>query len=525
MSVALANASVHTNAHGALWRRHLLALAVSVAAILLLFRSDVATLASLWWTSTTFGHCLFITPVIAWLVWQRRSDVAQFSPHAWWPGLAVLAAGGMVWLVGDAASVDLFTQLGLVMMVQAAVLASLGPTIGRALLFPMLYAFFLVPFGESMEGPLQTVTVAMVMPMLHGIGVPATVDGVLITIPNGYFEVAEACSGAKFEIAMIAFGTLVANVCFISWSRRLVFMGVALAVPVIANALRAFATIYVAHLTSVETATGYDHIVYGWIFFGVVMAAVLAIGWRWFDRDPLAPWVDAAALQTVPRMRIAVWASALLAIAIAGLFPVWAGVSFSRVDQLPDHIEMPVIAGWQRVPLSARAPWVPYYPSADRFLFGRYRDGLGDKVDLSFAVFGAERAGKELVTFGTGVLRENDVWVRVEDLAPISGGSAMRIRAPGHVERIVATWYRVGNVVTASPSLVKLETLKAKFMGGPQRAVAIHVSAEAVPGHDPRAAIARFVDALGPLGALADAVSSASADPFVRARASISAGS
>jgi len=40
---------------------------------------------------------------------------------------------------------------------------------------------------------------------------------------------------------------------------------------------------------------------------------------------------------------------------------------------------------------------------------------------------------------------------------------------------------------------VKLETLKAKLLGGPQRAVAVHVSAEILPGHDPRAAMERFV--------------------------------
>ena len=105
-------------------------------------------------------------------------------------------------------------------MLQGAVVAILGPHVARGLLFPLAYLAFLVPFGEALEGPLQTVTVAITMPLLHLFGVPASVDGVLITIPNGYFEVAEACSGAKFVIAMIAYGTLVANVCYVSWGRR-----------------------------------------------------------------------------------------------------------------------------------------------------------------------------------------------------------------------------------------------------------------------------------------------------------------
>jgi EpsI family protein len=305
---------------------------------------------------------------------------------------------------------------------------------------------------------------------------------------------------------MIAFGTLVANVCFVSWRRRIAFMAVALTVPILANAVRAFGTIYAAHLTSVEIATGYDHIVYGWIFFGLVMAAVLAIGWRWFDRDPLAPWVDVARLQATPRGRIALWAGAALTVAIAGIFPILGNAIVFRADLLPEHIALPQVPGWTRAPLSARAPWVPYYPAADRFLFGRYVDAEGDAVDLAIAVFGGQHDGKELVTFGTGVLRENDVWVRVEDVPPIAGGSAMRITAPGPVERIVATWYRVGDGVTANPGVVKMETLKAKFLGGPQRAVGVHVSAEVLPGHDARAAIERFLAALGPIDVVADRV-------------------
>ncbi len=42
------------------------------------------------------------------------------------------------------------------------------------------------------------------------------------------------------------------------------------------------------------------------------------------------------------------------------------------------------------------------------------------------------------------------------------------------------------------------------MLGGPQRAVAVHVSAEVLPGRDPRAAIEAFVAALGPIDVLAD---------------------
>ncbi len=508
MTVALPVARADAPAGEAAWRSHGVALTLVILALVAIFHADAASLAHIWWTSTTFGHCLFVGPVIAWLVWNRRRELAWLTPIAWAPGLLLVAGGGACWLVGDAGGVTLARHLGLVLMAQGAAVTILGAQVARGLAFPIAYAVFLVPFGEGLEEPLQRATVAMTMPLLHAVGVPASVDGVLITIPGrGVFEVAEACSGAKFVIAMITYGALVANVCFVAWTRRAAFMAIALIVPVIANGVRAFATIYAAYLTSVDRATGYDHIVYGWIFFGLVMAATMAIGWRWFDRAPDDAAFDPAALPIATR-RLRLPTAAVLAVAVAGAFPVWSATLSAAPAPLPDHIDLPTVPGWIRAPLSTRAGWSPFYPGADHHLLGRYRDAAGDEVDLAIAVFGRQREGAKLLAFGTGVLREEDVWVRVSDLPAIDGGSAMRIVTAGAdrrpVERVVASWYRVGDTVTADGARVKLETLKARLIGGPQRAVAIHLSAEAGAGHDPVRAIERFRVALGPLDRLAD---------------------
>lgn len=487
----------------ALWKRHAAVLAGAWAVLLLLFRRDAGDLAAIYWTNTTFGHCLFIAPVIGWLVWQRRSGLALVRPQGWWPGLALVAAGSLGWLLGDAAGVALFRHAGLVLMLQGIAVSVLGPNASRALLFPIAYMAFLVPFGDFLEGPLQTITVAMVMPLLHLSGVPASVDGVLITTSNGYFEVAEACSGAKFVIAMVAFGVLVANVCYVSWTRRAAFLAMALVVPILANGLRAFGTIYAAWWTSVEAATGMDHIVYGWVFFALVMAAVLAIGWKWFDRDPDAAWFDPLRLQAPVTRKAQAPVAALLALTVASLFLGWSSWIAARAAPLPARVELPEVPGWHRVGPSAVA-WAPNFPGADHILIGHYADGRGRAVDLSVAVYASQHEGKELVGFGIGAIRENDRWVRIADLPALSDGHALRMTGPGRVERVTVSWYRVGDTLTGSDSQVKLETLKTKLLGGNQAAVAVLLSAEQGPDDGAQAAIGDFLNALGPMDAFAD---------------------
>ena len=244
------------------------------------------TMAAIWWNSSTFNHCLFIPPIIGWLVWQRWPELRAAGAAP--PGGRGCCSSRRARAAGCSAmpAASRFARhLGLVLMLQGAVVACLGQAVARGLLFPLGYALFLVPVGEELVPPLQTLTAKMCMALLALAGVPAQIEGVFITTPNGYFEVAEACSGVKFLVAMVALGALVANVCFRAWPRRLAFMAAALVVPILANGVRAFGTIYVAHRTgSVDLAAGFDHVVYGWIFFAVVIALMMALGWRFFDR-------------------------------------------------------------------------------------------------------------------------------------------------------------------------------------------------------------------------------------------------
>ncbi|MDB5697353.1 MAG: Exosortase, partial [Alphaproteobacteria bacterium] len=254
------------------WRVHLAVLAGAAATLLLLFARDVGDMAGIWFESSTYNHIMLIPPIIGWLVWQRVPELRQLSPSASPAALLVVGAGAFAWLLGEAGGVALARHLGVVLMLQGLVIACLGKGVARGLAFPLFYALFLVPAGEEIVPLMQTVTAEMCMALLGLVGIPAHLEGVFISIPGGYFEVAEACSGVKFLVAMLAYGALVANVCFRSWTRRALFMAAAVVIPILANGVRAWGTIYVAWHTGNDFAVGFDHVFYGWIFFAIVIA-------------------------------------------------------------------------------------------------------------------------------------------------------------------------------------------------------------------------------------------------------------
>ena len=487
------------------WRAHLLVLGAAAAAILMLFARDAADVAAIWWTSSTFTHCLFIPPILAWLVWHLLPELQALAPRAWPAALTLVVAGAASWLLGEAGSVALFRHVGLVLMLQGAVAACLGKAVVRGLAFPLFYAFFLVPFGEELVPPMQILTAKMSMALLALAGVPAHIEGIFISTPAGLFRVAEACSGVKFLVAMAALSALVANLCFRSWPRRLSFLAAAAVIPVLANGVRAWGTIMLAQDVGTERAAGIDHIIYGWIFFALVIALLLAGAWRFFDRAPGEPWFDPAELQRPgtpagqPARAIRVGAAA---VAIAACAPLWLGLVAGAGSAPSAAAYLPEVPGWGRV--AGPSDWQPHYTGADRVSLGRYRDGAGRTVDLALVVFDRQAEGRELVGYGQGAADADGAWSWTADTAAPPSGKAERISSHEKV-RDVVTFYRVGRLTTGSASRVKLETIRTRLLGGPQRAVAILVSCEApAAGISPRSAIDAFVAALGPVDTLAD---------------------
>jgi exosortase A len=479
------------------WHTHLGALALLAAATLIAFHGDAADMVSIWLTSSTFNHCALIPPIIGWLVWQRLPELKRLQPAAWFPGLLLVAAGGGAWLLGEAGSVALARHLGLVVMLQGLVVAILGPAVAAGLTFPIFYAVFMVPAGEELVPPMQRLTAELTMALLGVTGVTAHIEGIFISTATGYFEVAEACAGVKFLIAMVALGALVANLCFTSWRRRVAFLAASVVIPVLANGVRAWGTIFVAERTSLDVASSFDHVVYGWFFFAAVMALIFVIFWRFFDRDPSARWLAPGETTALARPSRAVPVSAAAFVLIL-LWPAWLSATAlsggSEVAALA-----PVVPGWEQKTAGAQSAWQPRFVGADSLARARYW-GTAGVVDVAVAAFASQAEGREIVGFGQGDARG---WAWSGSGGQYRGGRIDKLASHG-IAREVATFYLVGDRITGSKVEAKIETVKRRLLGGSQHATVVLVSAAApAEGVSPRGAIDAYLDAAGSPEALA----------------------
>ncbi|UUZ51375.1 exosortase [Massilia sp. B-10] len=106
-------------------------------------------------------------------------------------------------------------------------------------------------------------------------------NGTHFELPTGNWSVVEACSGVRYLISSVTIGCLYAYLTYRSKLRRAVFIAASIVVPVIANGLRAYMIVMIGHTSNMALATGVDHLIYGWIFFGIVMFIMFWIGSYW----------------------------------------------------------------------------------------------------------------------------------------------------------------------------------------------------------------------------------------------------
>ena len=507
--------SLNDAAPSSRWQHSIIVLGLGWTALILAFASDWLAMLGQWWNSSTYNHMLLVPAIIGWLIWQRRGAVSQLSPVPWGWGLLALAGAVLLWVLGAFAGFDLLRQSGAAAMLPASTLLLLGPRVFAALLFPFAYMAFLVPFGDELVPPLQTITAKLTIAMVHASAIPAAINGVFIDTPAGLFEVAEACSGVKFLIAMIALGVLVGNVCFVSWRRRLVFFALCVVVPILANGVRAWATIFAAQYVGVERAGGIDHLIYGWVFFAVVIAAVLGLSWRWFDRAIDDPMVDLVRLNASPWLARAERArvSGLTALLGAALLLIggntWAGAAEALIAPMPRQVFLPSVPGWQRVPYQPQAAWQPRAGGADHRLLGRYRDAAGNEVDVFYALYSAQSEGREAGGFGQGAMITESDWSWTSDGPSAAPARSDRLIAGGKIERLALTYYRTGKLLTGSNAQLKLANIADRLLLRPRPTVMLILSAEQRPGRSAAAALGAFRQTIGEPGQWMDRIGQA----------------
>lgn len=396
------------------WRTALPLFVALVLALLWLYRDTALAMVGIWQRSDTFAHAFLVPPITLWLIWRRRAVLAAIEPRPSWWFLLPLALAAAAWLLGEMVAVNALTQAALVAMLVACVPLVLGVRFASAIAFPLAFLFFCVPVGEFLMPSLMESTADFTVAALRLSGIPVYREGMQFVIPTGNWSVVEACSGLRYLIASVMVGTLFAYLNYRSLRRRLLFIAFATLLPIVANWLRAYMIVMLGHYSGNKLAVGADHLIYGWVFFGIVMLAMFMVGARWADaggEDAAAAVASSAPASAGAVARV--WPAALLALAVL-LAP---GLLLQRLDAqaaaaAPVQLRLGSLGAWSAEPASS-TDWQPDFLKPKAELHKLYRAGE-QQVGLHIAYYRHQGYESKLISSSNALVHSEDKqWARV----------------------------------------------------------------------------------------------------------------
>jgi exosortase len=255
-------------------------LAAIVVAVSYTYSNVALALIAQWADDQNYSHGFLIPPLAALFAWKRRAALAALRPEPTSWGLVVVA-GSLVLLAAGVAAAELFVaRASFVGLVAGSILFLYGRAHLRVLAFPIGFLLLMIPPPEIIFSqialPLQLFASRVGELALRTSGVPVLRDGNVLELVGMRLEVAEACSGIRSIVALLAFALVIGELAC-STAHRWMLAASTIPIAIVANAGRVAVTGLAAHQWGPAAAEGLLHATSGMVVFGLAVGALVLV--------------------------------------------------------------------------------------------------------------------------------------------------------------------------------------------------------------------------------------------------------
>ena len=242
-----------------------------------------------WSTDDNYSHGFLIPLISAFLIWHRRKKLKEMIiPAGDYSGLPLLLLGMILYILATAAAEHFTIGVSLVITLYGMVWMLFGRRLAGALWFELLFLLFMIPLPyviyNALTFPMQILATKITVKLLNLIGMTAVRQGNIIHLSGYSLEVAEACSGLRSLISLLALGALYARYTQPGIGRQIILFLSTIPIAIAANVFRVFATAVGAYTISRKLAEDFLHEFSGMAVFVAafimlfIWGAVLKIG-------------------------------------------------------------------------------------------------------------------------------------------------------------------------------------------------------------------------------------------------------
>jgi exosortase D (VPLPA-CTERM-specific) len=233
-----------------------------------------------WAKDDNYSHGFLVPFIAGYFLWQRWPGLKDRKVHPNGLGLVVVALGVAQLLVAWLATEYFTMRSSLIVVLAGLVLFWFGRDILKWMALPLGYLIFMVPIPyiiyDMIAFPLKLFVTKVSVEFLRLIGVTVLREGNIIMFPNITLEVADACSGIRSLMSLLALAVAYAFFVQTSNVRRWIIIVAAIPVAIATNALRVIVTGILSQWWGAQAAEGFFHEFAGIVVF--LLAVVLLVG-------------------------------------------------------------------------------------------------------------------------------------------------------------------------------------------------------------------------------------------------------
>jgi len=234
-----------------------------------------------WWEIPDFSHGFLVPVFVGYVLWTKRKRLQETPLAPCWSGMGAVVLGLLTLLLGVYGAELFLSRVSLAILLAGLTLCFGGWQLLRELRFELLVLLLAIPIPAILFNqitiPMQIVASKLASGLLPLVGVPVLREGNVIVLPSMRLEVAEACSGIRSLISLIALSVFYGYFVERSFMRRLALVAASIPIAIAANAVRILGTGLCVQYWDPDKAEGFFHEFSGWVIFLVSLSCLLAV--------------------------------------------------------------------------------------------------------------------------------------------------------------------------------------------------------------------------------------------------------
>jgi exosortase len=232
-----------------------------------------------WWTDPKYSHGYFVPLFAAWLLWRRyRQNPNTPSYKGMWWGLPVFVAGMILHLAGVFFYIDWLSELALLPSLTGLCVCLGGWSLARVAGPSIAFLGFMLPLPYRVEValayPLQQLATVATTFLLQMVGLTAGAEGNIIVMDSGRIGVEDACNGLGMLVTFVALATGVAIVLKRPLLDKMVIVGSAIPVALLANIIRITVTGVLMDTVGGKQAMVFYHVLAGYFMMSLALLLI-----------------------------------------------------------------------------------------------------------------------------------------------------------------------------------------------------------------------------------------------------------